>query len=207
MMRKEVDCRGMACPRPVLETKKALEQMTGGQLVVTVDNPVARENVTMFARNAGFPVTAEERDGLFVLTITKSETGDQTAAKPESLKETPADREQTRTLTYFFTSNILGQGAPDLGLTLIKSLLNTLAETNPAPDNLIFLNSGVFLTCDSSPVLEQLKKMEAAGARIISCGTCLEYYKLKEKLQVGRVSNMFEINQILSGPGKVITVP
>ncbi|MDQ0286480.1 selenium metabolism protein YedF [Desulfofundulus luciae] len=205
MVKKEVDCRGLACPQPVINTKKALEEIPAGEVIVTVDNPVARENVTMFAASAGYPVQVAEKEGNFVITITKGESPEKA---PDKLMEPVAQSTgETRPLIYFFTSNLLGQGAPELGVTLLKSLCATLAETDPPPDKLIFLNTGVFLTCTSSPVLQHLKKMAEKGTDIISCGTCLEYYKLKDKLQVGRVSNMYEINEALRGPGKVITVP
>lgn len=197
-----MDCRGLACPLPVLETKKALEEIPTGKVVVTVDNPVARENITMLAANAGLPVQVEENEGNFIITITKE--GDK---GPEAAPQAQASAAAERPLTYFFTSNLFGQGAPELGMVLIKSLMTTLAAMNPPPDNLIFINSGVFLTCAGSPVLEPLQKMASSGTRILSCGTCLEYYKLIDKLQAGKISNMHEINAILSGPGKVVNIP
>jgi selenium metabolism protein YedF len=205
MMKKEVDCRGLACPQPVLNTRKALEEITAGQVIVTVDNAVARENVTMFARNAGYPVQVAEKEGNFVITITKGEVTEEVPDSPA--KPVAQNTGETRPLIYFFASNLMGQGAPELGMTLMKSLCTTLAETDPPPDKLIFLNTGVFLTCTNSPVLQHLKKMAEKGTDIISCGTCLEYYRIKDSLQVGRISNMYEINEALRGPGKVITVP
>ena len=201
MQIKEVDCRGLACPLPVLQTKKALEEIPSGKVVVTVDNAAARENITMMAANAGYPVQVEERAGNYLITITK-EGGKGTEASPQVQGNTTG-----RPLTYFFTSNLFGQGAPELGLVLIKSLFTTLAAMDPPPDNLIFINSGVFLTCAGSPLLEPLQQMAARGTRILSCGTCLEYYQLKEKLCAGNISNMHEINAILSGPGKVVNIP
>lgn len=211
-MSKEIDCRGLACPRPVLETKKALDGIGAGTVTVIVDNPTARENVTMFAENAGCRVEVAEKEGDYILTITRegSGTGGQTPGTPPDAAEKTSCPQTagggTRPLTYLFSSNLFGQGAPDLGLTLIKSLFSTLVEMDPPPDTLIFLNSGVFLVCETSPVLKQLRVLGGRGTEIIACGTCLNYYKLQDKLQVGRASNMLEINERLTGPGKVVYI-
>ncbi|GBF33768.1 hypothetical protein DCCM_2878 [Desulfocucumis palustris] len=201
---KELDCRGLACPQPVITTKKALDTMVSDTLITIVDNETARENVSLFARNAGCGVSVEQKGADFYITITK---GEETPGVKETVPEVkPAAAGENAGTVYFISSNVLGQGSPDLGMTLMKSLMNTLSETDPLPGTLIFLNSGVYLTCEGSVVLEKLLMMGSRGVKILSCGTCLEYYKLKEKLQVGIISNMYDINNILTGPGKVITV-
>ncbi|OAT85783.1 sulfurtransferase-like selenium metabolism protein YedF [Desulfotomaculum copahuensis] len=215
----EIDCRGLACPQPVLKAKKALDEISAGKVTVIVDNTTSRENVTMFAQNAGHRVEAIGKDGNYILTITKGETsvapqagvtapGDVPAAAPGNTVETvrPAGREGNRPLVYLFSSNLFGQGAPDLGTTLLKSLFTTLVEMEPPPDTLIFLNSGVFLACAGSPVLEQLRVLAGRNTEMLVCGTCLNYYKLQEKLQAGRVSNMLEINERLTGAGRLVPI-
>ncbi len=207
MVQKTVDCRGLACPQPVINTKKALEE--GGVVAVTtiVDNEVARQNVTLFARNAGYSVTEEEKDGAFYLTISGK---GKTAAVPDTQRHQGGFEKSPRPggegPVYFITTNSLGQGSPDLGQVLIKSLFTTLAEMVPPPAALLFLNTGVYLTCEGSNVIGLIEKMHNAGTRVLSCGTCLDYYKLKDKLKIGTVSNMFEINSWLSGPHKTITI-
>ena len=199
---KTVDCRGMACPQPVIETKKALE--TGqGIFEAIVDNEAARENVSHFARNAGCRVEVEEKEGCYHLFITGSAGGVPTPGSHQEETYTP---EAGAGQVYFITTNTLGQGSPDLGAVLMKSLMVTLAEQQVPPAALLFLNTGVFLTAEGSPVLEQLQKIAGAGTEILVCGTCLDYYKQKEKLAVGVVSNMYDINARLTGPHKVITV-
>lgn len=203
MARKTVDCRGLACPQPVLNTKKALEEEGVTTVTTIVDNDVARQNVTLFARNAGYSVTEDEKEGFFHLTISRAgdrEAGNAPLSAPE--ERLPAGEGPV----YFITTNSLGQGSPDLGQVLMKSLFTTLAEMNPPPAALLFLNTGVFLTCAGSDVLEQLNRMHEAGTRVLSCGTCLDYYKIKDRLQIGTISNMLEINSWLSGPYKTITI-
>ncbi|MFZ5633561.1 MAG: sulfurtransferase-like selenium metabolism protein YedF [Bacillota bacterium] len=197
-----VECRGLACPQPVIKTKKALDSIDQGTVVVLVDNDTARENVTLFARNAGFKAEVEKTGEGYQITITKGSpavTGKIQAASPRA--------EGLNSTVYLITTNMLGQGSPDLGQVLMKSLAVTINEMDPPPKALLFLNSGVFLTCLGSPVLEQLQSLSARGTELISCGTCLEYYKLKDKLDVGRVGNMLEINGYMSESAKVITIP
>ncbi len=98
----------------------------------------------------------------------------------------------------------MGDGAEELGTILIKAFINTLPEMDLKPKKLIFLNSGIYLAVKDSPVLDTLKKLEQSGIEIISCGTCLDYYKKKEELGVGSVSNMYVILESLSKASKVI---
>lgn len=197
-MPKEVNNRGLACPQPVINTKKALEELGRGTLVSIVDNEVAKENVMRFGENAGCQVSVEQRGGDYLITLVKGE------AAAEAVDRVVIN-EGTAGVVYMITSNNFGHGAEDLGLTLMKSFMNTLVEKEP-PRMLMFVNTGVFLTVAGSPVLEQIEKLAARGTEVISCGTCLEYYKLKAKLAVGRVTNMLEIADNLTGPHKVITI-
>ncbi|MDD4238208.1 MAG: sulfurtransferase-like selenium metabolism protein YedF [Desulfotomaculaceae bacterium] len=202
MTMKVLDCRGLGCPTPVINTKKALEKGGSEALLVIVDNDAARENVSRFVGNAGRSVEVEEKDGAYHLTIGGTR-GEVTTSDPG--KEVIATEGEEGRAVYFITSNALGQGSPDLGEVLMKSLMVTLTEQKSAKA-LLLLNTGVYLALEGSPVLEQMQKLAEAGTEILVCGTCLNYYKLKEKLAVGVVSNMYDINSRLIEPGKVITV-
>lgn len=195
MSGKVIDCRGMACPHPVVETKKALDASPDKAITTIVDNETARENVSRLAKTAGYQVEVEEKEGFIYLHLTPA--GKVAAIKNDTIKSGAG-------LVYFISANSIGQGSPDLGEVLMKSLMTTLAEQ--PPETLLFMNTGVFLVVKGSPVLDQLGKMSHAGTEILVCGTCLDYYQLKDKLTVGVVSNMYEINSRLSGPEKVITV-
>ncbi len=204
MVHKTVDCRGLACPQPVINTKKALEEEGITSITTIVDNDVARQNVTLFAKNAGYEVAGETGDGVFYLHI--NHQGGALPQKETALQEPKTGPPARLAPVYLITTNALGQGSPDLGQVLIKSLFTTLAETDPPPAALLFLNTGVFLTCEGSDVISQMEKMYGAGTVVLSCGTCLDYYNIKDKLRIGSVSNMFEINNRLIGPHKVITI-
>lgn len=202
-----IDCRGLACPQPVLKTKGELDRPGVSPLQVIVDNPTARENVTLLARNLGHQVESAERDGLYYIDITRAATGaeggtDATQQSTGPMKSGATSISQT---VYFITTNTLGQGSPDLGQVLIKSLFATLAE-QPAPKAILLLNTGVHLALEGSPVLELLARLAESGTEVLACGTCLDYYRVREKLALGIVSNMYEIHSRLDQAAKVITV-
>jgi selenium metabolism protein YedF len=98
----------------------------------------------------------------------------------------------------------LGQGSPQLGRILIRSFLKTLAGAAERPYRALFLNGGVRLTSEGSELLEDLRALEALGVEILSCGTCLDFFHLKEKLKAGRISNMAEIVETLTTADLVV---
>ncbi len=207
MADKQLNCKGLACPQPVLETKKALAELpAGARLTVIVDNPAAKENVALFAANAGHRVEAKENGGEFILHIVKEGTGLIPESQRTRDQETSEKPSRATRVAYLISSNLFGQGSPDLGQALMKSLFVALAGQETAPEALIFINTGVYLSAQGSDVLDHLQALWSRGTTILSCGTCLEYYKLKEKLAVGRISNMYEIMEHLSKAEKVITI-
>ncbi len=96
--------------------------------------------------------------------------------------------------------------AKELGKLLIKGFIYTSSEYDKLPKTIVFFNSGVKLTTEGSPCLDDLEKLQDNGVEIISCGTCLDYYGLKEKLKVGEISNMYTIYETLFNAGKVINI-
>ncbi|GAB6157047.1 sulfurtransferase-like selenium metabolism protein YedF [Desulfotomaculum varum] len=196
-MIREINNRGLACPQPVINTKRALDEIQQGTVISVVDNRVALENVTRFAENAGCQVSVEEKNGEFYITITKGEATGTVVAIP--------DRCQTGSVVYLITGNTFGSGAEDLGEVLMVSFFNSLLE-KPAPRLIMLVNSGVRLAVQHSRVLDQITRLAERGTEVLACGTCLEYYKLKDQLAVGRVTNMLEILENLTAGDQVITL-
>lgn len=191
---RTVDARGMACPLPVINTKKVLEALTEGTITTIVDNDAAKENVAALAKSMGLEVDIKEEGTDFRLTITKK-GGDPVPG----LKG-------TENTVIFVTSSEFGRGSSELGEVLMKSFMFTLVESDTPPQSMLFVNSGVNLTCEGSPVLDHLVNLKERGVEILSCGTCLDYFKLKEKLSVGQVSNMYTIYEKMNASAKVITI-
>lgn len=108
-------------------------------------------------------------------------------------------------LTILVRSNHLADGEPDLGERLTRAFLAQLLERGQLPARLLLMGTGVFLSTEGSPVLEELRRLEAAGTRVSSCGTCLDYYQRREKLAVGSAGNMKETVAALLAPGRVLT--
>jgi selenium metabolism protein YedF len=195
-----VDCRGLACPQPVLETKKALEKPDAEEILVLLDAPGSKENVRRFAESRGHRVSVTEEKGVFTLRIQKggsSRTEEKVAEKRV---------EALGGVVVFLDSDSLGRGSEELGRILMRSFLQTLEQSDVQPQKIILINSGVKLACQGSEVLEDLREFSAKGVEILSCGTCLDYFGLKKKLMAGKVSNMYEILNSLAQAGKVIKV-
>lgn len=193
---KEIDCRGMACPQPVVTTKQALDQVKEGDLVVIVDNPSSSENVERFAQSQGCSVKIEKKEHDYYVHIQKVRGKDED-------KEAGKEGKDKKVVVYI-NSDLLGIGDEALGSFLMKAFLKTLLDLEKMPDRLILINSGVRLASEGSQVLDTLRTLSEKGVEIVACGTCLDFYKLREKMQVGTISNMFDILQSMLEADRLI---
>jgi selenium metabolism protein YedF len=192
-----LDARGLACPRPVIATKKALEGIEDGVVMILVDNMAAKENVAKFAIANQCEVVVDEKDGVYSIKIIKGQ-----GKGEEKLPQTPSQDDSV----FLITQKTLGHGSSELGEVLIKSFFYALLEKEPLPRTIMFINGGVYLTTENSPVLEHIVSLSAKGVQILSCGTCLDYYELKDKLAVGGITNMYSIIEEFSAAAKAITL-
>ena len=200
-----IDARGLACPQPVLQTKKALETGISGSLRVLVDNTTAKENVMRFARNQGCEVEIQENEPeQFQLTILKCGEPVEPAAQQELLACPSPETQPVRNVLYI-GNNCMGRGDDELGAKLMRGFLRTIIDSTPLPWRMVFINSGVKLTTIDQEALEAISLLEEKGVEVLSCGTCLEHFNLKDKLGAGKVTNMFEIIESLNSASKVIS--
>ena len=196
----KVDARGDACPLPVVKAKKAIAELNGaGEVEVLVDNEIAVQNLTKMAQQKDYVSSAEklaEREYRVLFTV-----GD---AAPEA-EEAPVCTPDARTDTVVvIASDKMGDGAEELGKTLLKAFVFSLTQQDKLPKTMLFYNGGAQLTCEGSPMLEDLKALEAEGVEIMTCGTCLNFYGLTEKVQVGSVTNMYVIAEKMLNAGNVV---
>lgn len=199
-MIKTVDARGLACPQPVIEAKKALKDMTEGTLEVLVDNHIAVQNLTKLASYSNVPVTSESlEDGTFRVCFQVSEGQDSPEAETIC---TPDSRR--RGSVVVISSDKMGEGNDELGHVLIKGFLYALTQLEELPETILLYNGGAKLSTEGSESLEDLKLLEAQGVEIMTCGTCLNYYGLSEKLQVGSVTNMYAIAEKMTGASVIV---
>jgi selenium metabolism protein YedF len=196
-MAKVVDCRGLSCPQPVIETKQALERDT--KVTIIVDNPAARDNVSRFGKSQGGTVVVNEKEDGIYISIEKNRRGEQ--CKKASAVKTAS----IGPVVVVIPSDQMGRGEEELGRVLIRAFLHTLSESE-RPDTMIFFNTGVKLTVGGAEVLEDLQTMEQEGVQILICGTCLDYFGLKDKIAVGQVSNMYTIAETMLAANRLVTV-
>jgi len=102
------------------------------------------------------------------------------------------------------SSNQMGTGDPKLGTSLMKAFVFALTKQDQLPDTILCYNTGAYLSCEGADTLEDLKLLESEGVTILTCGTCLDFYKLKEKLAVGAVTNMYDIVERMENAAQII---
>lgn len=193
-----IDARGLACPKPVIETKKAIESINSGKVKVIVDNYIAKENIIKLSRSMNLEFNILKEEGSFIeIEIIKGEF-------LENITEEKSN--DIENSCVFISSDKIGEGDIELGKILMKGFVYTLTETKPYPKYIILVNSGVNLSTSNEDTIENLKKLENFGVEIVSCGTCLDFYNLKESLKVGRVSNMYDILEIMKNTDKTISI-
>ena len=184
-----VNAMGDNCPIPVIKTKKAMQALTGPDTIeVLVDNEIAVQNVTKMASSS------------FKITI-QMEGAPAAETEEEEVSCAPDNRGN---LVVAIASDRMGSGNDELGKVLIKSFIFAVTQMDTLPKTMLFYNGGATLTTEGSDSLEDLKSLEAQGVEIQTCGTCLDYYGLKEKLAVGTVTNMYSIVETLAGASRII---
>ncbi|NLI20843.1 MAG: sulfurtransferase-like selenium metabolism protein YedF [Clostridiales bacterium] len=200
----QVNAVGDACPIPVVKTKNAIRELRGAGVVqTTVDNEIAVQNLTKMANQKGYGVRWEKlAPQRFAVTLTVGE-GAQAPAPEEPECCAPAPAQGKRTVVAV-ASGTMGTGDAELGKALMKGFLYALSQTEPLPATILFYNGGAPLTCEGSASLEDLKSMEAQGVEILTCGTCLNFYGLTDRLRIGDVSNMYTIVEKLSQADQII---
>jgi selenium metabolism protein YedF len=199
-MVRELDCRGLACPAPVLQTKQLLEKEHLTTIKVIVDNEAARQNVTRFLEHQKFQVRVEKFGSDLHLLGMKSgevQVSEETAPKPD---------EAHRKIMVMVTSNQMGRGDDELGARLMFNFLKTLKEMGHELWRLVFVNNGVKLAVEGSEALPVLKELEGDGIQILVCGTCLNHFNLLEQKRVGETTNMLDIVTAMQVSDKVISV-
>lgn len=205
---------GQTCPVPVVMTLKALQQAKAGDVVeVLVDNEIAVQNLMKMAKNRGCRCEAQKQEEKrFSVMITVAEQPEQ-VAKGDA-ENAAVEAEDNITCQPFSGVSIgivvvidgatMGRGNDELGKVLMKGFIYALSQQEPLPETMLFYNGGVMLTTEGSDSITDLKSMEALGVKIYSCGTCLDYYGRKDQLEVGEVTNMYDIVEKMMQAKKVV---
>ena len=199
-MEKIVDARGMACPLPVVNAKKAAESLNPGDtLIVRVDNEIAVQNLQRFAGHMGFAAAGEKvSDSEFTVTMV---IGGEAKAEPEIACNLDTRK---KGMLVVLSGNTMGSGDERLGKALMKAFVFALTKQDVLPETILCYNTGAYLTTDGADTLEDLKLLESEGVTILTCGTCLDFYGLKEKLAVGGVTNMYDIVERMEAASTIV---
>lgn len=201
---KIVDCKGLICPMPLIETKKAIRESKHPDILsVEVDNETAFKNVFRFLSDNGIKVEESNDSNIYKLKFTVPEVLNPNS-RAEDYCETPIQSSPKGNLIVVITSSSMGIGNEDLGKLLMKGFINTIPELEELPQEIICYNSGVNLALRGSDTGQSLKKLESMGIKITLCGTCVDFYGLKENLEAGSISNMLYIAGRLSSDCKIV---
>lgn len=195
-----IDARGKACPQPVVLALHALTELKEGELLeVWVDNDAAVENLKRMAAQKGRPASVRQESDFWRVQI--GEGSQSESAQPDcGCTVMGADA------VVAIGSDTMGRGSEELGRALLKSFLYALAQLETPPRTLLFFNGGAHWTVEGSPALEDLRDLESRGTEILTCGTCLDFYGLKEKLAVGSITNMYRIAEILTQADRLVNL-
>lgn len=187
----KVNALGEICPKPVIMTKKALKEIKEGIVEVSVDNETSKENVEKMAFEMGHKYTTSKDNNIFIITITKNDDNTQKEKSEENI-------------VISISSDKMGEGDEILGKILIKSFIYALSEFDTLPKTVLLYNSGVFLAAKNIDTIKDLKILEKKGVEILFCGTCADFYNLKNEIQVGKITNMYTILEKQMNATKVI---
>lgn len=190
-----VDAMGKACPQPVIMAKKEIDG-GNGSFVVAVDNEIAVQNLKKLAESQNYTTIVETVEGGFHVAF----SGEGGAACTEEKANQPAN------WALFVPKDTIGTDEGDLGASLMNMFFYTLAESNDPPRYILFMNKGVTLTVENEQVVDHLKALQEKGSEILVCGTCLKFYNMADHLQVGTVSNMYDISERMHMADKVVTL-
>lgn len=187
----KVDAIGQVCPVPIIMTKNALKKIEQGQVEVCVDNEISLQNLEKMSQEMGYAYNIENSGEVFRIVINK-------------VKENVNLVEDHDNTVAVLSSQYMGDGDPELGKILMKGFIYTLTEMDFLPKTVLLYNEGVKLAVEGSESLNDLLTLETRGVEILSCGTCLNFYGITDKLKAGTITNMYTIAERQMKATKVV---
>ena len=201
----KVNAIGDACPIPVVKTKNAIRELGGSGVVeVSVDNEIAVQNLLKMAKQKEYEAEFEKKSNTEYIVTINVNGGEVSDTKPVTKATVKSDEIKLKETIVVIDSDKMGDGDEEFSKTLLKGFIYALSSQDIPPAKILFYNTGVRLTIEGSASIEDLKVLEKAGAKIYSCGACLNNYGLTEKLSVGEVTNMYDIVSYLMEADLVI---
>lgn len=205
-MAKLIDAKGKECPMPVIMAKKEIDN-GNKDFVVEVDNKIAVQNLQKLANSQMLSINVQEENNIFkVAFFNEEDKVNECVECDEILDAIDENKNKISTWSIFVGKEIIGAGDEELGKSLIKMFFYTISEGMDLPKAILFMNDGVKVPTLNEQAVEHLKELEGKGVEILTCGACLNFYKLENDLKVGKVSNMYDITNIMKESSKVITL-
>jgi selenium metabolism protein YedF len=199
-----VDTKGQNCPIPLIETRKALRASHAGEaFAVVTDDRTAFSNISRFLNDNRIKYSVSENHDTWTFNIT-NETGVSDTTPAENYFEAAGPEIPSGDFAVVISSEIMGQGDDELGRKLMKSFFVALSCLDTMPSSIMFYNSGVKLTANDSEIIEILHEIERKGVEILICGTCVDHFKIGNKINLGKICDMYFITQKLSEAGNII---
>ncbi|HPY96457.1 MAG TPA: sulfurtransferase-like selenium metabolism protein YedF [Candidatus Cloacimonadota bacterium] len=192
---KIIDTRGELCPKPIIKTKKVIPSIAVNEsFQILTDNEISLNNLLRFLKDNSFETEVNAKDNYHVINCIKR---DKVLTNPDA-ESYCCSAPTNENYIIVFKSNKMGIGDDALGSILMKAFINNLGEQNKLPKALIFYNSGVTLAQETSSVIGALNDLQSKGIEIVICGTCVDFFKIKENIKIGTISNMFAITEYLT---------
>ena len=205
-----IDMTGRACPMPVVEAKKALALPQTQGIIMKVDNMIAVQNLDKMAISREYLLSHKEANGIFEVTIQKDAEIQKYGRQPPAQSKVENGHEaqplSPKNLVVVIGSDTLGSGEEELGKILMKSFIYSLAALDDVPSAVIFMNRGAYLTAEGSNTVSDLKTLEEKGAEILTCGTCSNYYKLTDSIEVGSMIDMYGIVERMARADSIVNM-
>lgn len=200
-----IDAMGWVCPRPVIEAKKVIATFPaeGGVVKVLVDNQIACDNLSKMSASKGYGCEVSKiADRQYEVVVTVGE-GKVEESAPASVS---APVQSGDGLVVAISQNKMGHGSDELGQILIKGFIYSISQLEVAPKAVVFFNSGVKLTLQDANTLADIQAMAERGTIVRVCGTCADYFKVKDQVAVGEICNMYDIVDAMANAAKVINI-
>lgn len=211
-MSEILDARGLSCPAPVLMAKKALEESHLQEIKIVVDNEASMENVSRFLTSRSFTVEVFPQGGDFQIigsaeaAVESNQQSPSELSAPPSAPQPSGATDHKQKIMVLAATDKMGSGDDELGKKLMISFIKTIKEMGEELWRVVFVNNGVKLAIEGSPVLEELLQYEADGIKIMVCGTCLTHFDLLDAKKVGETTNMLDIVTAMQLADKVVQI-
>ncbi len=203
----KVDTCGRLCPQPLIMAKKAIKAAKeGDQIMLISDNDVAFANLQDYLKELKieFISSWEGKQGTITFNIGVATETVNSAVDTVNAEDFCTVPTQLSTYVVVIKSQTMGCGDDDLGAILMRAFVNSLPEADKLPSSIIMYNAGVKLALKGADTLAALEQLIAKGVKVYACGTCLDFFDLKEELALGTITNMYKITELTTKASHVV---